>query len=81
MVIATSRTDGTAADRACGCAAAGEREGSGRFARQADAGRFRRDVDLAGQRWPDGWVKGVGYATEEPAEPSLVEFGRGYVRD
>lgn len=31
---------------------------SATFARKADAARFRRDVDLDGQRWPDGWVKG-----------------------
>lgn len=54
------------------------------FLAKSDAGRFRRDVDLAGQLWPDGWVKGVGYAVparDEPVPPSFVAFARGYVRD
>ena len=69
----------------------GSRDGaweSETFARKADAGRFRRDVDLAGQRWPDGWVKRVGYTDADAADVvgeavalTLLEFGRGYVRD
>lgn len=29
--------------------------------RQLQAKAFLRDVEAAGERWPDGWVKGVGY--------------------
>jgi integrase len=45
--------------------------------------KFVALVDAAGQRWPDGWVKGVGFgeAPEEPAEEHpLLEFGTAYVR-
>jgi len=45
--------------------------------------RFRRDVDDAGQHWPEGWVKGAGYQqeTEAPEDPTFVDFGKDYVRD
>jgi integrase len=70
----------------------GSRDGlweSETFATKRDAARFCRDVDLAGQRWPEGWVKGVGYQLDEGAEPAepeppaplFVEFGQQYVRD
>jgi integrase len=45
--------------------------------------KFVALVDAAGQRWPDGWVKGVGFgeAPEDPApEHPLLEFGTAYVR-
>lgn len=29
--------------------------------RQLQAKAFLRDVEAAGERWPPGWVKGVGY--------------------
>ncbi len=57
------RADGTATYRVA-WKASGTRQGlweSETFASKAQASRFRRDVDLAGQRWPDGWVKGAGY--------------------
>jgi integrase len=42
-------------------------------------------VDAHGQRWPDGWVKGIGFAAgrdepEPPAEHPLLEFATAYVR-
>ena len=47
--------------------------------------KFVALVDANGQRWPEGWVKGVGFATiEEEVEPApehpLLEFGTAYVR-
>ena len=47
--------------------------------------KFVSLVDANGQRWPEGWVKGVGFATVvedvEPApEHPLLEFGTAYVR-
>jgi integrase len=45
--------------------------------------KFAALVDAAGQRWPDGWVKGVGFG-EAPEEASvehpLLEFATAYVR-
>lgn len=72
--------------------AGGGRDGaweSETFVSKSAASRFCRDVDLAGQRWPDGWEKGVGYRLPEPAvqpaasvfEATLLEFGQLYVRD
>lgn len=42
-------------------------------------------VDAAGQRWPDGWVKGAGLrppAGTDPskASPPFVDIGEEYVR-
>ncbi len=44
--------------------------------------KFQSLVDANGQRWPEGWVKGVGFATlaEEVEEHPLLEFGTAYVR-
>ncbi|MGH8891265.1 MAG: hypothetical protein ACRDV3_16075, partial [Acidothermaceae bacterium] len=47
--------------------------------------KFGALVDANGQRWPDGWVKGVGFgaAPEEPEpvrEHPLLEFATAYVR-
>src|SRR4051795_7209754 len=47
--------------------------------------KFVSLVDAHGQRWPEGWVKGVGFATvAEDVEPApehpLLEFGTAYVR-
>ena len=68
--------------------AGGSRQGaweSETFAGKAAAGRFRRDVDLAGQLWPQGWVKGVGYRAADDDQqapvPLLADYGRSYVRD
>ncbi len=68
--------------------AGGSRRGvweSETFAGKAAAGRFRRDVDLAGQLWPQGWVKGVGYRAADVDQhapvPLLADFAHAYVRD
>ena len=53
------------------------------FAGKAAAGRFRRDVELAGQLWPPGWVQGVGYRTasdDQPAPVLLLASGCKLVR-
>ncbi len=44
--------------------------------------KFQSLVDANGQRWPEGWVKGVGFATlaDEVEEHPLLEFGTTYVR-
>ena len=47
--------------------------------------KFQALVDSNGQRWPEGWVKGVGFATvaediEPPPEHPLLVFGTAYVR-
>jgi integrase len=52
----------------------------------ARADGFKRMVDAAGQRWPDGWVKGEGFV--RPADvadpltppPNFDEIGEEYVR-
>ncbi len=52
----------------------------------ARATSFMRLVDLAGQRWPEGWVKGEGFVrpASEPdpltKPPTFVEIGESYVR-
>ena len=51
----------------------------------ARADGFKRMVDAAGQRWPDGWVKGEGFvrpAGKDPltAPPRFVDLGEEYVR-
>lgn len=66
--------------------AGGGREGvweSETFGVRSHAVRFRRDVDDAGQQWPDGWVKGAGYQHEAEAQqdPLFLDFGKEYVRD
>jgi site-specific recombinase XerC len=55
------------------------------FSDRRAALKFRSLVDVNGQRWPEGWVKGVGFATvaedvEPPPEHPLLEFGTAYVR-
>lgn len=44
--------------------------------------KFQSLVDANGQRWPEGWVKGVGFATmaDDVVEHPLLEFGSAYVR-
>jgi len=47
--------------------------------------KFQAMVDAAGQRWPEGWIKGVGLAVvaDEPTEVvthPLAVFGTDYVR-
>ena len=51
---------------------------------RANAKAFKLQVDAAGQRWPDGWVKGVGYAqltVRPPREqvPSFLDVGLAMV--
>ncbi len=45
--------------------------------------KFQVMVDANGQRWPEGWVKGVGFqeVAEEPSsEHLLLDFGTAYIR-
>ncbi len=44
--------------------------------------KFQSLVDANGQRWPEGWVKGVGFAmmVDEVEDHPLMEFGTAYVR-
>src|SRR5215217_557485 len=52
----------------------------------ARADGFKRMVEAAGQRWPDGWVKGEGFvrppdvADPLTPPPSFDEIGEEYVR-
>ncbi|KRA39106.1 hypothetical protein ASD81_11205 [Nocardioides sp. Root614] len=52
----------------------------------ARADGFRKMVDAAGQRWPEGWVKGEGFVRPpgetDPlkAPPRFVDIGEEYVR-
>ena len=52
----------------------------------ARADGFKRMVEAAGQRWPDGWVKGEGFVrppdVTDPMTPppSFDEIGEEYVR-
>jgi integrase len=55
------------------------------FSDRRAALKFQSLVDANGQRWPEGWVKGIGFATvaediEPPPEHPLLEFGTAYVR-
>lgn len=53
---------------------------------RARADGFKKMVDAAGQRWPDGWVKGEGFvrppgeADPLKAPPRFDEIGEEYVR-
>lgn len=50
----------------------------------ARADGFGKEVDAAGQRWPDGWVKGEGFVRPagetDPMKPPppFVELGEEY---
>ena len=52
----------------------------------ARADGFKRMVEAAGERWPDGWVKGEGFVrppeVSDPLTPppSFNEIGEEYVR-
>jgi hypothetical protein len=52
----------------------------------ARADGFKKMVDAAGQRWPDGWIKGEGFVRPawetDPLKPPppFVELGEEYVR-
>jgi integrase len=52
----------------------------------ARADGFKRMVEAAGQRWPDGWVKGEGFvrppdvADPMTPPPSFDKIGEGHVR-
>jgi len=61
--------------------------GAGTDARNlARADGFKKMVDAAGQRWPDGWVKGEGFVRPvgetDPLKPPprFDEIGEEYVR-
>jgi integrase len=54
-------------------------------ARKDAARNFKRDVELAGNAWPDGWIKGVGYrrdldAPTAPDQP-LITYAVQFARD
>src|SRR4051812_32582488 len=36
------------------------------------AAQFRTAVEEAGHRWPEGWIKGVGWSAPEPAPPAVT---------
>jgi integrase len=46
------------------------------------AAKFQVQVEAHGHRWPDGWVKGLGFTEHDPVvdETPLVEFGTAYIR-
>jgi hypothetical protein len=52
----------------------------------AHADGFKRMVEAAGQRWPDGWVKGEGFvrppdvADPMTPPPSFDQIGEEHVR-
>jgi integrase len=46
----------------------GERKQSETFASRAEALRFQADVIGSGERWPDGWIRGLGYSPVPEAE-------------
>jgi hypothetical protein len=50
------------------------------FASEARAGSFKEDVEAAGHQWPQGWVRGEGYAaaTSKPAGPRVAEVAKDY---
>ena len=52
------------------------------FQERRAALKFQSLVDANGQRWPEGWVKGVGFATlvDEVEEHPLLDYGTTYVR-
>jgi integrase len=66
----------------------GSRDGrwqSETFAERRAALKFQSLVEAHGQRWPDGWIKGIGFGTPAqeaaaPAEHLLSTFGAEYVR-
>lgn len=61
--------------------------GAGTPAQNLERARgFKQMVDAAGQRWPEGWVKGEGFvrpageADPMKAPPRFVDIGESYVR-
>lgn len=53
--------------------------------RTSRADGFKKMVDAAGQRWPDGWVKGEGFVRPSGSDPMrrpprFDEIGEEYVR-
>jgi len=42
------------------------------------AASFKLDVEDAGQRWPQGWVKGYGYRQVDPSTPTLSDVANSY---
>jgi hypothetical protein len=52
----------------------------------ARADGFKRMVEAAGQRWPNGWVKGEGFVRPDVADPMTPpprfdKIGEEYVHD
>jgi integrase len=61
--------------------APGKQLGAETFTRLAPAQTFKADVEAAGHQWPEGWVKGKGYATqpETPVDgPTFDDVTRDY---
>lgn len=52
----------------------GAPEQSETFDTEPEARTFQQLVDQAGQQWPEGWIKGVGFVQAEP-DPAAVLFG------
>jgi integrase len=46
------------------------------------AAKFQAQVEANGHRWPEGWVKGVGFAdrVQVTGDISLVDFGTAHIR-
>jgi hypothetical protein len=46
------------------------------------AAKFQAQVEANGHRWPEGWVKGVGFADQArfADEVPLLEFGTAHIR-
>lgn len=43
------------------------------FGDQYDAAAFKVDVERAGNRWPTGWVRGIGYPADLVAEAEILD--------
>jgi integrase len=84
-LVARKRTDGTTGYKIqwrLGGARGGAWQ-SETFDDRRAALKFQAQVEANGHRWPEGWVKGVGFVSV-PADPEpevpLLEFGTAYIR-
>lgn len=52
-----------------------------KFGDEESAEAFRKLVDAHGQRWPHGWIKGVGFVEEQeqPGDMPFVQWAHRYV--
>jgi integrase len=81
------RTDGTVAFRVV-WRIGGTRDGdwqSETLYTPRDAEHFRADVETAGEQWPNGWIKGVGYlprlANRDQPPTRFKDFAIAYVEE